>query len=71
LRLTRRTLDRSDVQCWGPHSVRVTLKPPSSVARRLTARRGPRSVRISLAVQMRDLGKPAQTTRKAIILRRR
>ncbi len=70
LKLARRTLDTSDVQCWGPHSVRVTLKPSSSLARRLTARGGPRSVRLTLSVQMRDWGKPVQTERKTITLRR-
>ena len=70
LKLGRRTLDTSDVQCWGPHSVRVTLKPSSSLARRLTARGGPRSVRLTLSVQMRDWGKPVQTERKTITLRR-
>ena len=71
LKLKRRTLDSSDVQCYGPHTVRVTLKPSSALARALGRKGGPRTVRLTLAVQMRDWGKPATTTRRTITLRRR
>ena len=33
-----RTIDAEDVQCWGPHTARVTLKPSSAIAKRSRAR---------------------------------
>ena len=70
LKLSRTTLDSSDVQCYGPHTVRVTLKPSSALARSLARRGGPSSIKLTLSVQMRDWGKPATTTRRTITLRR-
>ncbi|HET6546995.1 MAG TPA: ThuA domain-containing protein [Solirubrobacter sp.] len=71
LHLGRRTLDRDHVQCWGPHSVRVSLKPSKSLARKLKARRGPRRVKLSITIQMRDWGKPATTIHRSVTLKRR
>ena len=48
----------------------VTLKPSSAIAKRLAAKGGPKSVKLTLSVQMRDWGKPATTTKKTITLRR-
>ena len=70
LKLSRRTIDAEDVQCWGAHTARVTLKPSSAIAKRLAAKGGPKSVKLTLSVQMRDWGKPATTTKKTITLRR-
>jgi hypothetical protein len=71
LKLGRRTLDAGDVRCWGPHTARVTLKPSKALARKLARRGGPRNVKMTLAVQMRDWGKPATTQKKTITLKRR
>ena len=70
LKLKSTTIDSEDVKCWGPHSVQVTLKPSSSIAKALARKGGPKSVKLTLAVQMRDWGKPATTTKKTITLRR-
>ena len=59
-----------DVKCWGPHTARVTLKPSSAIAKALARKGGPKSVKLTLSVQMRDWGKPATTTKKTITLRR-
>ena len=70
LKLSRRTIDAGDVRCWGPHTARITLKPSKALSRQLARKGGPRSVKLTLSVQMRDWGKPAQTERKTITLRR-
>ena len=70
LKLSRRTIDAGDVQCFGRESTRVTLKPASAIAKRLAAKGGPKRVKLTLSVQMRDWGKPATTTKKTITLRR-
>jgi glucose/arabinose dehydrogenase/PKD repeat protein len=71
LKLRRRTLDSTDVRCWGPHTARVSLKPSSSIARKLARKGGPKRVKMTVAIQMRDWGKPATTVRKTITLKRR
>ena len=48
----------------------MTLKPTSAIAKRLAAKGGPKRVKLTLSVQMRDWGKPATTTKKTITLRR-
>ena len=68
LKLGSRTIKARDVRCYGAHTATVTLKPSKRVARKL--RRGKGSVRLRLAVQMLDFGKPAQTATKTITLRR-
>jgi hypothetical protein len=70
LHLGRRTLDSDDVRCWGPHNVRVSLKPSKSLARKLKAHRGPRRVKLSITIQMRDWGKPATTVHRTVTLKR-
>ena len=71
LKLKSATLDSEAVKCWGPHTARVSLKPSSAIARALAAKGGPASVKMTVAVQMRDWGKPATTVRKTITLKRR
>ncbi|MBE2315412.1 ThuA domain-containing protein [Solirubrobacter sp. CPCC 204708] len=70
LKLKSATLKSTDVRCWGPHRVTVTLKPSSAIAKRLAAKGGPKRVKLTLSVQMRDWGKPAATTRRTITLQR-
>jgi hypothetical protein len=71
LKLRSATLDSSDVRCWGPHTAQVTLKPSSAIARALASKGGPASVKMTVAVQMRDWGKPATTLSKTVTLKRR
>lgn len=75
LKLGRRTIDSTAVRCYGEHTARVTLKPARSLRRKLNrwrrSGRGPRSLRVRLAVEMLDFGKPAQTTTETIRVRRR
>ncbi|RKQ87552.1 glucose/sorbosone dehydrogenase [Solirubrobacter pauli] len=70
LKLKRTTIDSESVKCWGPHSVQVTLKPSSTIAKALARKGGPKSVKLTVSVQMRDWGKPATTRTKTITLRR-
>ena len=70
LRLSSATLDSGDARCYGPHTVKVTLKPSSALAKSLARKGGPKSVKLTLAVQMRDWGKPASTVRRTITLKR-
>ena len=70
LRLSSATLDSSDARCYGPHTIKVTMKPSSALAKALARKGGPRSVKLSLAVQMRDWGKPATTVKRTITLKR-
>jgi hypothetical protein len=70
LHLTRRTLATEDAQCYGAHSLKVTLKPSKSVAKRLARKGGPKRVRMTLTVRMRDFGRAPQTLRKAVTLKR-
>ena len=69
LKLSRTTLASSDAKCWGPHSIKVSLKPSSSLARRRPQGR-PKSVKLTLNVQMRVFGKAPQTLTKSITLKR-
>jgi hypothetical protein len=71
LRLARTTLDSSDVRCYGPHTAKVTLKPSAALARQLARKGGPRTIKLALAVQMHDWGKPTQASRRSITLRLR
>jgi hypothetical protein len=71
LKLRSRTLDSTDVRCWGPHTARVTFKPSSAIARALARKGGPRNVKLTVSVQMRDWGKPATTLTDTVTLRRR
>ncbi len=70
LHLSRRTIKATDVRCWGPHTATVKLKPSSTIAKRLKAKRGPKRVKLTLAVRMHDWGKPSTTTRKTVTLSR-
>jgi hypothetical protein len=70
LKLRRRTLASAAAKCWGPHSITVTLKPSQALAKALARKRGPKSVKARLTVQMRVFGKKPQTLRKPITLRR-
>lgn len=70
LKLSSATIDSEDVTCWGPHTATVTLKPSSAIAKALARKGGPKSVKLTVSVQMRDWGKPATTTTKTITLRR-
>jgi hypothetical protein len=49
----------------------VSFKPSSSIARLLARKGGPARVRMTVAVQMRDWGKPATTVTKSVTLKRR
>jgi PKD repeat protein len=71
LKLKSRTLDRTDLRCWGQQTARVSLKPSSSIARLLARKGGPASVKMTVSVQMRDWGKPATTLTKSVTLKRR
>ena len=70
LHLSRRTLGKSDVQCWGPHTAKVRLKPTSALAKRLKAKGGPKRVKLTVSVQMRDWGKSATTQTQTVTLTR-
>ena len=70
LKLGKTTLASQSAKCYGPHSIKVSLKPSSSLAKRLARKGGPKSVKLTLSVQMRVFGKAPQTLRKAITLRR-
>jgi 3-keto-disaccharide hydrolase len=70
LKLGRTTLASSDAKCWGPHSIKVSLKPSSSLAKALARKGGPKSVKLALNVQMRVFGKAPQTLKKTITLTR-
>ena len=70
LKLPSKTLAREDVRCYGPHSIKVGLKPSSALARALARKGGPSRVRLTLTVQMRDFGRPPQNLRDTITLRR-
>ena len=69
-KLSSATLDSSDARCYGPHTVKVTLKPSSALAKSLARKGGPKRVKLTLSVQMRDWGKPATTVKKTITLTR-
>ena len=71
LKLSSATLDSTDVRCWGPHTATVSFKPSSAIARALARKGGPASVKMTVAVQMRDWGKPATTLTKSVTLKRR
>jgi hypothetical protein len=70
LKLSSTTIDSEDVTCYGPHTATVTLKPSSAISRALARKGGPKSVKLTVSVQMRDWGKSASTTTKKITLRR-
>ena len=70
LKLAKATLASQDVTCWGPHSIKVALKPSSSLARALARKGGPKSVKLTLSVEMRVFGKAPQTLKKTITLKR-
>jgi hypothetical protein len=70
LKLARTTLASTDAKCYGPHSIKVSLKPSSSLAKALARKGGPKSVQLTLNVQMRVFGKAPQTLTKTITLRR-
>jgi hypothetical protein len=70
LKLARTTLASVDAKCYGPHSIKVSLKPSSSLARALARKGGPKSVKLTLKVQMRVFGKAPQTLTKTITLKR-
>ena len=70
LKLSRTTVASSDAKCWGPHSIKVSLKPSSSLAKALARKGGPKSVKLTLNVQMRVFGKAPQTLKKTITLKR-
>ncbi|MDA0159761.1 DUF1080 domain-containing protein [Solirubrobacter ginsenosidimutans] len=70
LKLAKTTLASADAKCYGPHSIKVSLKPSSSLARALARKGGPKSVKLTLSVQMRVFGKAPQTLRKTITLKR-
>ena len=48
LKLSRTTVASSDAKCWGPHSIKVSLKPSSSLAKALARKGGPKSVKLTL-----------------------
>ena len=70
LKLGRRTVASRGVRCYGAHTATVTLKPSKSLRKKLVkGARGSRSVRLTLAVQMADIPKPATSTRETVVLR--
>jgi hypothetical protein len=70
LKLSRATLVSQDVKCWGPHSIKVSLKPSSALAKQLARKGGPKSVKLTLTVQMRDFGRAPQLLERTITLKR-
>ena len=70
LKLAKRTLASSDATCYGPHTIKVALKPSSSLAKALARKGGPKSVKLTLSVEMRVFGKAPQTLKKTITLKR-
>jgi hypothetical protein len=70
LKLSRTTLSSQSVKCWGPHSVKVSLKPSSALARALVRKGGPKSVKLTLSVKMRAFGRAPQQFKKTITLKR-
>jgi PKD repeat protein/glucose/arabinose dehydrogenase/type 1 glutamine amidotransferase len=70
LKLAKTTLASQNVRCWGPHSIKVSLKPSSALAKQLARKGGPKSVKLTLDVQMRVFGRAPQTLRKTITLKR-
>ena len=48
----------------------MSLKPSSSLAKALARKGGPKSVKLTLDVQMRVFGKAPQTLKKTITLKR-
>ena len=70
LKLSRTTLASEDVRCWGPHSIKVSLKPSSALARQLARKGGPRSVKLTLTVEMRAFGRAPQNVTRTITLKR-
>ena len=50
LKLAKTTLASTDAKCYGPHSIKVALKPSSSLAKALARKGGPKSVKLSLDV---------------------
>ena len=50
---------------------RVSFKPSSAIAQALARKGGPKSVKMTVSVQMRDWGKPATTLNKSVTLKRR
>ena len=70
LKLATTTLASQAAKCYGPHSIKVSLKPSSSLAKALARKGGPKSVKLTLKVQMRVFGKAPQTLTKTITLKR-
>ncbi|WP_053227311.1 OmpL47-type beta-barrel domain-containing protein [Solirubrobacter soli] len=70
LKLSRTTLASADATCYGPHSIKVALKPSSSLAKALARKGGPKSVKLTLSVEMHVFGKAPQTLKKSITLKR-
>jgi hypothetical protein len=70
LKLSRTTLAGQSVKCYGPHSIQVSLKPSSALAKQLARKGGPKSVTLTLTVEMRDFGRAPQTIVKSVTLKR-
>jgi glucose/arabinose dehydrogenase/type 1 glutamine amidotransferase len=70
LKLAKTTLASQAAKCYGPHSIKVSLKPSSSLAKALARKGGPKSVKLTLKVQMHVFGKAPQTLTKTITLKR-
>jgi Domain of Unknown Function (DUF1080) len=70
LKLSRTTLASTQAKCFGPHSIKVALKPSSALKRALARKGAPRSVKLTLSVEMRVFGKAPQKYKKTITLKR-
>jgi PKD repeat protein/glucose/arabinose dehydrogenase/type 1 glutamine amidotransferase len=70
LKLSRTTLASADAKCWGPHSIKVSLKPSKALRKALARKGGPKRVKLTLRVEMRVFGKSPQRYKKTITLKR-
>jgi hypothetical protein len=66
LKLSSATPAGEDVKCWGPHSIKVSLKPSSALGKQVARKGGPKSVKLMLTVQMRRFGSAPQNLSRTI-----